>query len=159
MYDRTTLSDGGGKDKNIPPITNQNRADWNQYVDYLDKKGLKGSSFLDKGDNAIKAINDYRKVNPNTTITPELITPIQNDFSNYRDYALNQVSNGKAQLAPGVNKDNFLSALSIVDGIPGQRTTSYKFPVGYMTDMNSKETKNKGFATTSQAPIDLLTSK
>lgn len=146
-----------GSDK--PPVSNKTRQDWNDYVNWLDKKGLKGHPSLDHNDNGFKMIDQYRKENPSTSISRESVIPIQKEFSNYRNYAIQQIEKGGGQFAPGVNKDNFLRALSTIDGIPGQRTTSYQFPSGYMTDMNTKETKNKGFMTTDTAPINQLTSK
>jgi len=69
---------------------------------------------------------------------------------------LKEIEAGKGAFAPGTNKDNFLKALSIVDGIPGQRTTSFSFPAGYLKDLDTGETQNKGFITSDKAAIDQL---
>ena len=49
----------------------------------------------------------------------------------------------------GVDENNFMRALSVVDGIPGQRTTSFKFPDDYMKLYNEKDelldVKNEGY--------------
>jgi hypothetical protein len=77
-----------------------------------------------------------------------MIVPIQQDFANYRNYALKQVQDGKMGFAPGTNKDNFLKSLSVVDGIPGQRTTSFSYPQSYLDyNDNGKHTIiNQGYA-------------
>lgn len=135
--------DGGGEDD--PPITNKIRQSWNDYIGWLREKGLAGSPKLDKGGLGIKMIEEYRKENPDTALTPDLVTSIQKDFSKYRQYALKQIDDGNAVLDThnGVTRDNFLKALSVVDGIPGQRTTSYTFPKIYMKDMAKNEVKSQ----------------
>jgi len=133
-----------------PQVTNQLRKDWNDYVAYLDRKGLKGKPELDKNNFGFKVLEDYRKENPETTITKETIPVIQKEFSNYRDYSLSKIKAGKAGFAPGVTEENYMRALSIVDGIPGQRTTSYSFPLEYMKTLENGQVtqiENKGFST------------
>jgi hypothetical protein len=138
----TSTAGPAPKEKTPVKVDNTLRQAWNQYVDWLDKKGLKGHPSLDHDNLSFKMLDEYKKENPDTPLTKDMIIPIQQEFSKYRDYALKQVDAGKAALAPGTTKDTFLSALSTVDGIPGQRTTSYKFPLGYMKDMNTGETKS-----------------
>jgi len=141
--------------KNMPPngepqVDNTIRAEWNKYLDWLEKKGMRGKPDLDKNDLGGKMIDAYRKENPTTPIRREIIPAIQKDFSKYRDWSLERVKEGKTVLAPGTTPENYLRALSIVDGIPGQRTTTFKFPSEYMeTYYNGKliSNENKGFAT------------
>lgn len=135
-----------------PKIDNNIRQAWNDYVDWLQTKGLKGNPALDHNDLSFKMIDQYRQEHPDTPISKDMITPIQQEFSNYRQYMLNQIKSGKGSFAKGVTADNFMPALSQVDGIAGQRTTSYKFPSGYMHDMDNGTTKNVGFMT-SDKPV------
>jgi len=98
----------------------------------------------------IAAITDESKINPNTPITREIIPTIQKEFSKYRDWSLEEVKAGRSALSEGVTPENYMRALSIVDGIPGQRTTSFKFPLSYMQTFNNGKlvsNENKGFAT------------
>jgi hypothetical protein len=145
-----TASGGPGLPTNTktPPVNTQNMTDWNDYTNFLDKKGLKGSPALDHNDLGGQMIDEYRKQNPQTTVSRDMVVPIQQAFSKYRDYAIKNIEAGKGAYAPGTNKDNFLKNLSVVDGIPGQRTTSFQFPSQYMKDMNTGVTTNQGFATT-----------
>jgi len=132
-------------------VDNTIRLEWNKYLDWLEKKGMRGKADLDKNDLGGKMIDAYRKENPNTPITREMVIPIQKDFGKYRDWSLEEVKAGRSALAEGVTPENYMRALSIVDGIPGQRTTSFKFPNSYLQtlDANKKllSTENKGFAT------------
>jgi len=135
------------------PITNQHRQAWNDFQSYLSKKGLAGSPELDKGDNGVKALEQYRKENPNTPLTKELVAPIQTEFQKYRQWALDNIKSGNGKFAPGVNEDNFMKELSTVDGIPGSKTTKHQFPSSYLNHLNEQgkveKTDNRGFATTS----------
>ena len=130
-----------------PKVTNKTRSDWNDYINFLDKKGLKGSPTLDHNDLGGKMIDQYRKENPGTSISRDMVIPIQKDFSNYRDWSIKQIQAGKGGFAPGTNKDNFLKSLSVVDGLAGQRTTSFAYPSSYLHDMDTGETTREGFAT------------
>lgn len=142
---------GDPKDKAPVKIDNTTRQAWNDYISWLDKKGLKGNPALDHNDLGGKMIDEYRKEHPDTPITREMVVPIQKEFQNYRQWAINQIQNGKGQFAPGTNKDNFLQSLSIVDGVPGQRTTSFQFPSSYMNTFNNGKLVDtqKSFATAS----------
>lgn len=134
-------------------ITNKLRKDWNDYVSWLDTKGLKGHPSLDSNDLGGKMVEQYQKENPNTLVSRQSIPAIQQEFQKYRDYVLNQVKAGKATLSPGVTPDNFMYNLSKVDGIPGQRTTSFQFPQSYLKTFESGNlvsNENKGFATTNK---------
>lgn len=141
--------------KNMPPngepqVDNHIREEWNKFLDFLDKKGMRGKPELDKNDLGGKMIDEYRKINPNTPIKRELIPAIQKEFGRYRDWSLGEVKAGRSALSEGVTPENYMRSLSIVDGIPGQRTTSFKFPLSYMQTFNNGKlvsNENKGFAT------------
>jgi hypothetical protein len=135
------------------PVDNSVRIGWNNYLEWLDKKGLKGHPELDKGDMGGKMIDMYKKEHPESPISREIIPTIQKEFQRYKDWSLGQVKAGKASLAEGVTPENYMKDLSVIDGIPGQRTTSFSFPSGYLTTFSNGKnmgTVNKGFV---QPPI------
>lgn len=132
------------------PVDNKLRQDWNNYLDWLSKKGLKGDSSLDKGGYGFQVLEQYRKENPLTTLTKESIPVIQKEFGNYRNYVLGKIKakDPSYQFAPGTDEKNFLKDLSIVDGVPGQRTTNFKFPDNYLKSFHNgvlSKVENKGF--------------
>lgn len=142
-------------------VSSRLRQDWNNYTEYLKSKGLKGHPSLDKNDRFNKEIDEYRKVNPNTTVTRESVWDIQKELSKYRDYSINELRNKRAMyvdakspngrfVEPNENLDLYMKDLSKIDGKAGHRTTNYQFPLSYMkTFMNDKlqSVENKGFAT------------
>jgi hypothetical protein len=155
------LSDSTEKSKNkiekVTSITNESREEvnsqlrleWNKYVDWLESKGLKGDESLDHGGKGVEMVKQYMAEHPGTILNPEVIDDIQEEFVKYRDWSLKQIEDGKANFGPGVNKENYMRALSIVDKIPGQRTTSFKFPESYLSTFENNKlvkTENQGFA-------------
>lgn len=120
----------------LPPITNQNRNDWNLFVDWLEKKGVKGKAELDSNELGNKYLAQYIKETPTTSLTVDLIKPIQNDFQDYRTFAINEVKNKRGNFGVGVDESNFMKNLSNIDGLIGQYTSQVKFPLEYMKFRN-----------------------
>lgn len=145
---------------------------WNLFVDFAEKRGLKGHSDLDKGvgadNNGIKLVKEFQAANPGTLITPENIPEIQKHLQNYRDYSINKLrtdplhnqivdsKNPKGRpVLPNENLDYYMKDLSKIDGIPGSRTTAYRFPTDFLTTIykgsgdkvEKTETINRGLAT------------
>lgn len=141
-------------DPTTKPIDNNVRKSWNDYVDFLKKKGVAGSPELDKGGLGNAMLDQYIRENPGTYLKPEMVKDIQADFSNYRNFALSQVKAGKMVFDEGVNEGNFMQELSKLDSYPGSLTTRHKFPFEYMVTIdktnNTTTTENRGFATTNK---------
>lgn len=115
--------------KGIAPTV---RKDWNDFLDYLDKKGVGGKTDLDKRDQSLglNYLSQYRKENPKTSITPEIIPQIQ-----YDQYLLR-----KGDSYPGLNAEQLkyvrgglnpaymARPVSDVDGWLGSATTKQYYP-------------------------------
>ena len=115
-----------------PKIDDATKQSWNDYVQYLQTKGLKGHPSLDQGDTALKVLDAYRKENPKSLLSRDNIPLIQQEFSSYRGKALADIKSGKAS-GPVNPDENFMPGLSKIDGIPGSMTTSYTFPAARTT--------------------------
>lgn len=65
--------------KNYKPSTKDQRTKWNQFLDYLEKKGVGGSKDLDARDKGlgIKYLNEYNKANPDSAVSKEFIPTAQ----------------------------------------------------------------------------------
>jgi hypothetical protein len=132
---------GGGNDPNkLPPpqpegyraLTVDERAQWNGFLDYLDKQKLGGSATLDQRDQSLglKAMAAYKKANPNFTITPDRVPSIQ-----YEQY---QIRKGDSfyGLAPeqvkyvrnGLSPAYMNLPVSPVDGWLGSLTSKLRYP-------------------------------
>lgn len=118
------------------------KSDWNGYQSWLQKRGLAGHPSLDKGvgenNVGIQYLRQYNKENPTSLARPENIKEIQSHFQNYRQYAINEIKNKRATYSGDVSKidspdSDFMRALSVVDGIPGSKTSSHVFPPSFLT--------------------------
>lgn len=126
-------------------VTDDIRTQWNTYVDWLDKKGMKGKPDLDNNGLGYTMVDEYQRDNPNSGINRGSIKSIQQEFSKYRDWSLGRINRGEAVLSPGVRPEDYMKDLSIIDGYPGQRTTSFKFPSTYLQSDPNMAVK-QGFA-------------
>lgn len=138
------------KEGDPPQVTNQTRSDWNNYTKWLQKRGMSGDPKLDTNNLGNNMLKKYIAENPETTLTPELVAPIQHDFANLRHFLIDNVKKNKGEFAPGVTEDNFMQELSQVDGYPGSLTSKHSFPSEYMNtfqDGKLVDTENKGFVT------------
>ena len=121
---RPSLLSGGGED---PPkgLTPQQRKDWNNYVSWLEQKGYKGSPLLDKKDTglATSLFNQFRKENPTATISLDNVKSVQSEMERLAE-AARQLEARRGN----PNAANIMQGTSKVDGWPGSKTTSFKFP-------------------------------
>lgn len=109
----------------IREITPSERNDWNNFIDFVESKGLKGSEKLDKGSDALarSLFTEYKKLHPNTTINYESVPSFQ-----YEMQKLKQQAQGFAKRRNDPNADKIMSFVSKVDGWFGKQTSQSKFP-------------------------------
>jgi hypothetical protein len=170
-YEDGGAVDGGGDDD--PNMIKRKAVmnDWNTFIDFLDTKGLKGSAKLNTDKNFNQSLfNEYRKANPKSQLTYDMVPDVQKEFVNYRNYSIDQLRNGKLKvqgkdgkiLTPdqfepqlGKNFENFWPELSKVDGWVGEKTSKWKFPTLYMQTIDGTtgqviKEQNKGNVTAGQ---------
>ncbi len=118
-----------------PPLTNDQKAQWNAYVDYLAKRGLKGNSALDNRDTGLgqKLMEEYRSQNPHFTLKYDQVPLIQQGFQDYRQQLINQWKKNPAS-SDAKSENEIMGGISPVDGWLGSKTSSYKFPVAVLTN-------------------------
>jgi len=124
-------------------VSIQEKKDWNEYIDYLEKKGLKGSPELNKGAGeenvGRKVFKQYIKENPKSSLSLEKIPTIQGYFEGLKKSGKERIESGKSKMAEGQTKESFMKGISKVDIYPGSKTTTYKFPTASLeTTENGK---------------------
>lgn len=151
-----------GKKPSPTVVDNKLRSDWNDFTEYLEKKGYKGNPELDKWGLGYKLLDEYVKITPNTSLSREKLPLIRNEMVNYRKWVLDEskkpLGQGKASLSKGVDDTNFMRHVieneKTADPIyPGSRFTSTKFPSGYINSFIDKtlvETKKIPFVKVGQ---------
>lgn len=125
-------------------ITDDIKQDWNNFIDFVESKGLRGSTKLDVGGTELidGLFVEYAKLHPDTKINAAIIPSIQAALLDYKSQVLKSVAAGHSKLSVPV--EQFMSKLSKVDGRAGSNTTSYKFP--QMFDVKNGQKTAKGFS-------------
>jgi hypothetical protein len=77
-------AEDGGKypePPNYKPLTVDQRTDWNNFLNYLDSKGVSGNKVLDARDKTLglQYLDEYKKLNPKSTLSAETIPVVQYD--------------------------------------------------------------------------------
>lgn len=112
------------------PLSVNERDQWNGFIDYLQKTGMKGNPALDNRDTGLsqQVFDNYKAQNPHFTLNYNQVPQVQQDLQDYRN---NVVQKWKAN--PGVadvkSADEIMPGLSPVDGWLGSKTSSHKYPV------------------------------
>lgn len=121
-------------------LTPRQRSEWNAYVDWLDTKGYKGSPLLDKKATGLASglFEQFKKENPDVTLTYENISQVQTEMQKLRE---NVQAFEKRRGAK--DADTLMSGISQVDGWPGSKTTSFKFPSMTIQEFRNNELVTK----------------
>lgn len=121
-------------------LTSDERGHWNNFVDFVDTKGYKGSPELDRKDQNLsrQLWDEFSASSGINKGYDEFIPVVQHNISEYRNRAIDNIKSGKMKLSnftpeqlnsPDFDWDNnFMAGLSGIDGWAGSRTTSWKFP-------------------------------
>ena len=127
----------GGGEPVKKQFTQEDRDYWNGFVDYVDKKGYKGSTELDKKDLGLskKLFEEY---SGGTKKYEEFVPSAQGAMSQYREESLKQIRSGA--VAYKGKEEDFMPGLSTVDGWAGSKTTSWKFPVNKIKGTTKENT-------------------
>jgi hypothetical protein len=118
------------------PISNIQKTAWNDYIDYLDKKGMKGNPALDNRDTGLsqQLFNDYKAKNPNFTLTYDQVPQVQRELQDYRADIVNRWKQNPSLIPDAKNENEIMPDLSIADGWLGSKTSSHKYPVAMINN-------------------------
>lgn len=146
MDNETTIQEPKG----YSPLTNDQRTQWNSFLDYTGKQGVN----LDNSGST--ALNQYKKVDPNFSITPDQISHIQ--------YEQHQIRNGEtfgSLNAPQLNyirkglSPDYLNKPVSVDGKLNNATAKLYYPKTAKTgtDIEGYANSLMGVVPTTEKPV------
>lgn len=124
------------------PLTNDQKVHWNNFVDYLQKTGYKGSKALDNRNMAMgeNLLAKFNQMNPGSQIRYEDVPMVQSELQKYRQDLVNRWKSGKAEGTPDIKtEDDIMPGISQVDGWLGSKTSSYKFPTAVVTQSDGNK--------------------
>jgi hypothetical protein len=126
--------------------------EWNQFVDYVEKRGFRGDASLDKEDKGNLLFEEWRKLNPKVTITKADMPSVRKSMLRLREDAMEDIKKGGEytgptlgkQTGPNANFGEFMRHLLLNEqsndpNYIGHRLTMTRFPRG-KAQVKSKET-------------------
>lgn len=122
------------------PLTPQKRQEWNKYVDFVEKRGYKGSAELDKRDTGLanKLFDEFKKEFPDTSLSLNDVSSVQFEMQQLKktvqDFQKRRGAKDAGTMMQGISK---------VDGWPGSKTTQFKFPVMALETYHNDKLKSK----------------
>jgi hypothetical protein len=136
-----------------PGLTPQQRAQWNMFIDYLDKQGVKGSPLLDQRDKNLGQyyFQKFASTNPGLQITYNDVPRVQQELQDYRNNLVGQWKAGKVQGVDIKTEDDIMPGLSNVDGWLGSKTSSYRYPTASSTVTANGKTSKVDYGTNTEA--------
>jgi hypothetical protein len=126
-----------------PPLTLEQRQHWNDFVDYLDKQGYKGSSALDNKNMALgqNLLDKYNQMRPQNKIDYGDIARVQQEIQDHRTNLVNMwKKDPKVITTPIKSEAEIMPNISPVDGWLGSKTSSWRFPIATRDNSDSTTT-------------------
>lgn len=133
-----------------PKLTPRQKLEWNNFLDFMDKSGYKGSPVLDERDkNLGKFLFDkYKSMTKGVTLDYRDVPRVQQELQDYRTDLVNKYKKGLVQADSSVKTDaDIMPNLSQVDGWLGSKTSSHKFPVAIGTQNVNGAVKTTNYGT------------
>ncbi len=137
-------------DPNPKRLTPQQMKEWNMFVDFLDKKGIKGSGSLNNDKTVGKKLFDeFKKSNPGVTIDYSVVPSVQYEMH------LLQKEARRFDARRGNPDSKVLEGISKLDGWMGSKTSSFKFPDLKVSAPNNPNVivENKGLVNGDFQPV------
>lgn len=128
-----------------PKLTPAQRSQWNQFIDFVEMQKMAGNPALDQRNKnvGLMLLNKFNMANPKMQITPDIIPVVQQEIQDYRNAALQKIKAGQA--AYDGKEEDFMPNLSVVDGWPGTKTLSTRFPGATLTVATPTGTTTKSY--------------
>jgi len=145
------MMNGEGADKEKDPkslegvsfLSPEKMEEWNQFIDYAEKKGFRGNPDLDKNNKGNLLFEEWRKLNPKVTISKADMPSVRKSMLRLRDDAMEEIKKGGEytgstlgrQTGPNANFGEFMRHLVLNEesndpNYIGQRMTMTRFPRG-----------------------------
>jgi hypothetical protein len=93
----------------------------------------------------MKLLQGFNLSNPDSALPMDIVPMVQSELQDYRNESLQKIKAGKAVFDG--KEEEFMSNLSPVDGWPGTKTLSAKFPVATATKTTPVGTTVKDYGT------------
>lgn len=133
------------------PLDDNTKNKWNKFLDFVEANKMKGSPLLDQRNKSVgmTLLQKFNMNNPKDALPLDIIPKVQQSLQDYRNNLVNQWKAGKMQ-ADIKSPDEIMSGISPVDGWPGTKTLSSRFPTASVTIVTPDSTTKKNYGTDTQ---------
>lgn len=135
------------KPQQPPKLTPKQKEAWNKFIDFVATQKMTGHPSLDQRNKNVGMglLQTFNLKNPDSALPLEIVPIVQRELNDYRNEALAKWKSGKAVIEGVKTDEDFMPNLSAVDGWPGTKTLSSKFPGATLTVKTDKGTEVKQF--------------
>ena len=135
-----------------PPkkLSTSEKTNWNKFIDFVAMHNMSNSPVLDQRNKQVgnSLIQQYNFTNPKNALPNDITPRVQQELQDYRGNLISQYKAGKIQATPDIKSENdIMPTISPVDGWPGSKTLSHKFPVASTNTDNAGVKSTKDFGT------------
>lgn len=125
-------------------LTTEEKVQWNKFLDYLDKKKIRGKEELGRGGAGEGEFQKFKKQNPSITLEISDIPRVRKSYLNWRDEAINEIKSGRGMYEAAKSKEKMGANVDFSDfmlpyienektanpNLIGKNITSMYFPTG-----------------------------
>lgn len=139
-------------DQQDPPLTPEVKKRWNKFIDFVAMQNMANNPILDQRNKQVgmSLLQKFNYANPKDVLPTDIIPTVQQSLQDYRSDLVGQWKAGKIQ-GDGIKAEtDIMPNLSVVDGWPGSKTLSHKFPVAKQTVTQNGVSTVKDYGTDTQ---------
>lgn len=129
--------------KSLSPAEKEN---WNKFINFVATQKMAGNPVLDQRNKQVgmSLLQKFNYANPNSALDTNIVPRVQQELQNYRQGLIQQWKAGKIQ-SDAKSEDEIMPGISPVDGWPGTKTLSSKFPSAQVTVTTPTGTTTKDY--------------
>ena len=134
-------------------LTTQEKQNWNKFLDFVEANGMKNNPILDQRNKGVglSLLQKFNFANPKNALSMDIVPRVQQDIHDYRDSLIKQWKAGKIEATPDIKSEaDIMPQISPVDGWPGTKTLSHRFPVATATIKTPEGTVTKDYGVDTQ---------
>lgn len=135
-----------------PPadLSAADKTKWNLFIDFVAANKMNGAPVLDQRNKQVgmSLLQQFNMANPKNALPTNIIPQVQQSLQNYRNSQIPLIKSGQVKIDGVTDPDKqYMAGISAVDGWPGTKTLSSRFPVAKEVLTTPTATTVKDFGT------------
>ena len=123
-------------------MTPEMKQRWNHFIDFVQAQRI-NPAMLDQRNKQVGMglLQKFNTANPQSALPLDVVQKAQQDMQDYRNDLVSKWKAGKVAPIDGVKTESdIMGGISPVDGWPGSKTLSSKFPIATLNNSNGTKT-------------------